>query len=77
MVEGVNTLGKILIVTGLLILFIGFVYVLSARIKIPFVGRLPGDIVIQKKNFSFYFPFTTCLLISAIVSLILYWTLRK
>lgn len=40
--------------------------------KIPFFGKLPGDIIIQKKNFTFYFPLVTSLLLSLLVSLILY-----
>ncbi|OGX23479.1 MAG: hypothetical protein A3J51_02595 [Omnitrophica WOR_2 bacterium RIFCSPHIGHO2_02_FULL_45_21] len=39
--------------------------------KIPFLGRLPGDIYISKKNFTFYFPLLTSLLISALISLVL------
>jgi hypothetical protein len=40
--------------------------------RIPFLGRLPGDIVIQKKNFTFYFPLVTSILISVILSLVFY-----
>jgi hypothetical protein len=61
--------GKILIYTGLLIAVIGFfIYMFD---KLPFnLGRLPGDIYIKKDNFVFYFPLTTSILISVILSLI-------
>ncbi len=45
--------------------------------KIPGAGKLPGDILIKKENFTFYFPLTTCLLASAILSLILFLWQRK
>ena len=69
-----NTLGKILIGMGILMIIIGGLFIIGG--KIPFIGRLPGDIAIQKKNFSFYFPITTCIIISIIFSLIM-WLLRK
>lgn len=55
--------GSILISVGVLLLFIN---------KIPFLGKLPGDIFIQRKNFAFYFPFATSILISIILSII-FW----
>ncbi len=69
-----STLGKILIGMGILMIIIGGLFVIGG--KIPFIGRLPGDIAIQKKNFSFYFPITTCIIISIIFSLIM-WLFRK
>ncbi len=60
--------GAILIVAGLLITFGG---------RLPFrLGRLPGDIVIRGKNSVFYFPLATCLLLSLVLSFIL-WLLRR
>jgi hypothetical protein len=56
-------LGAVLIVVGLVILFLP---------KLPFPGKLPGDIVIRKENFTFYFPLATSIVISLVVSLILY-----
>jgi hypothetical protein len=61
-------LGKILMVCGGLMLVVGVVLTLSG--KIPWLGRLPGDIIIQRDNFSFYFPLTTCLLLSVVLSLV-------
>lgn len=62
-------LGKILMVCGGMMLVVGVLLTLSG--KIPWLGRLPGDMIIQRDNFSFYFPLTTCLLLSVVLSLIL------
>jgi hypothetical protein len=67
-------LGKILMVCGGMMLVVGVLLTLSG--KIPWLGRLPGDIIIQRDNFSFYFPLTTCLLLSVVLSLIV-WFLRR
>lgn len=67
-------LGKLLVVAGLLIA--GFGLYLSLGGKLPPLGRLPGDIHVQRENFSFYFPLGTCLLISAVLTL-LFWLFRK
>ena len=56
--------GMILLVTGLIMLFVP---------RFPFPGRLPGDIVIDKGNFKMFIPFTTSILISIVLSLILYF----
>ncbi|MGH7795716.1 MAG: DUF2905 domain-containing protein [Candidatus Binatia bacterium] len=63
-------LAKTLIVFGLLLLAVGLVLSLSG--KLPWIGHLPGDITIQRGRFTVYFPITTCILISVIVSLVLY-----
>ena len=65
-----QAIGKTLIIFG--IILIGFGLLLTLANKIPFIGRPPGDIYIQKKNFSFYFPIATSILISVILSLI-FW----
>ncbi|MDD5195229.1 MAG: DUF2905 domain-containing protein [Candidatus Omnitrophica bacterium] len=67
-----NILGKSLIAIGMLIALIGAGILIFSRFKIPFLGRLPGDILIQKKNFTFYFPIATSILASVILSLVLY-----
>lgn len=69
-----NSLGKILIITGLVLIITGIIFVLGA--KIPHLGRLPGDIYIQRKGFSFYFPITTAILISIFLSLI-FWIFNR
>jgi hypothetical protein len=64
-----NGLGRPLIILGLMLVAAGLV--LSIAPRIPWLGRLPGDITIKREHFSFYFPLATCILISAVVSLIL------
>lgn len=61
-------LGKILILLGVFMILIGLFLLLGE--KIPWVGRLPGDIIIRKKNFTFYFPIVTSILISIILTLL-------
>jgi hypothetical protein len=65
-----ENIGKLLIVTGIVIAVVGALLMFSGRIS--WLGRLPGDIVVQKKNFTIYFPVVTCILIS-IVFTIIYW----
>lgn len=67
-------LGKSLIVFGLVIAALGVV--LSFAGKIPWLGRLPGDIYVKRDSFTFYFPLATSIIVSVILSLIL-WLLRK
>ncbi len=66
--------GKIFIVTGILMILVGLG--LTFGDKIPFLGKLPGDIAIKKENFSFYFPITTSIVISIILT-ILFSIFRK
>ncbi|MEE9605746.1 MAG: DUF2905 domain-containing protein [Candidatus Scalindua sp.] len=70
----VTDFGKLFIFIGLLLVVIGFVFIIGN--KIPFIGKLPGDIVIERRNFNFYFPITTCIIVSIILSLI-FWLLGK
>lgn len=67
-------LGRSLIVLGLIIVAVGVVLTFAG--KIPWVGRLPGDIYVKRGSFTFYFPLATSILISVILSFIL-WLLRK
>lgn len=69
-----GSLAKMLIFFGILLIVIGGVILLAN--KIPGIGRLPGDIYIQKQNFSFYFPITTCIIISIILSII-FWLFKR
>lgn len=61
-------LGKILIFSGFVFIALGLIIVFGGRI--PGLGRLPGDILIKKENITFYFPLTTSLILSAILSLL-------
>ncbi len=70
-----NDIGKILVGFGLLIALAGVVLVLVGRV--PWIGRLPGDIHIQRGNFTFYFPLATSLLLSVVLTLLLYVVGRR
>ena len=63
-------LGRALLLLG--VVFAGLGVILLFGPRIPWLGRLPGDIAIQRDGFSFYFPLTSCLLASALISLILW-----
>jgi len=62
------TMGKMLIIAGIILIFAGLAFLFVD--KIPFLGRLPGDIYIKKERFSFYFPITTSIVISIILTII-------
>lgn len=66
-------MSRTLIIIGITLIVVGLAWPWLARIGL---GRLPGDIVIERENFRFYFPLTTAILISVVVSLI-FWLLRK
>ena len=65
-----SEIGKLLIVLGLLIAVAGVAIVLAGRL--PWIGRLPGDIHVQRGNFTFYFPLATSILVSLVLTLI-FW----
>jgi cell division protein FtsW (lipid II flippase) len=67
-------LGKTLFIIGIMLTAVGIVMIYFH--KIPFLGRLPGDIYIKKDNFSFFFPLTTSIVISAVLSL-LFWIFKS
>lgn len=66
-------MSRTLIVIGIVIIAIGVAWPLLARLGL---GRLPGDIVVERENFRFYFPITTAILVSLVISLI-FWLLKK
>jgi len=70
----VNDLGKFLVVAGLLIAAVGAL--LWSGVGKGWLGRLPGDINYSKGDFSFHFPVVTCLIVSAVLTLLM-WLLRK
>jgi uncharacterized protein YybS (DUF2232 family) len=69
-----DSVGKLLIVFGLLIAVVGVILLLAGRL--PWLGRLPGDISIQRGNWTFYFPLATSLLISIVLTLI-FWVIGR
>jgi hypothetical protein len=69
--QGFETMGKMLILMGLFVLMVGLILTFAPRLRIPFLGRLPGDIRIEREGFSFYFPIATCILLSIVLTLLL------
>jgi len=69
-------IAKIFFIFGLIFIFLSFVFYIGTKIKIPF-GKLPGDILIKKENFTFYFPIVTCILLSIILTLLFSLIWRK
>jgi hypothetical protein len=65
----VPELGRLLVVAGAFVVLIGLVFMLGARI--PFLGRLPGDISFSRGNTHFYFPLATSLLLSVVLTVLL------
>jgi len=66
-----SDLGKILVLAGAVVIVAGIALMLAGRANIP-LGRLPGDIVYRGKNTTFYFPLATSILISVVLSVVLY-----
>jgi len=75
MTDGVQYIGRFLVILGIVIAAVGGVLLFSG--KITWLGRLPGDIIIQRKNFTFYFPLATSILLSIILTFILWLTGRR
>lgn len=69
--DRMNELGKLLIFLGAGLVLLGVVFILAG--KVPWMGRLPGDIFIRRENFSLYFPITTGILLSILLSVIMYF----
>jgi hypothetical protein len=70
-------MGKLLLIIGIVIALLGFVFMLAGNFHISWLGHLPGDFSFRGKNFSFYFPLTTSLLASIILSVIIWIITRK
>jgi len=66
-----GSIGRLLVIAGLAIAVIGALIIFLSKANIP-IGRLPGDIVIHKKNFTFYFPLATSIVLSVSLSLLFY-----
>ena len=65
------SLGKFFFILGIFFVGLGLFFIFFE--KIPFLGKLPGDILIKKKNFVFFFPLGTCIFLSLLLSLIFYF----
>jgi hypothetical protein len=72
-----SEIGKFLIVIGIVIAVLGLVFLLSGKFNLSWLGHLPGDISFKGKNFSFYFPLTTSLLVSVVLSIVIWLINRK
>ena len=70
MKKAMNEAAKVLIILGAVLIAIGVLLLLVQ--KTPFPGRIPGDIVIKREHFTFYFPLATSIIISVLLSLVLY-----
>jgi hypothetical protein len=70
-----DAIGRVLLALGLVLAVVGLALVASAHWGLP-LGRLPGDLRIERPGFRFYLPITTCLAVSAVVSLV-FWLLSK
>ena len=69
------SLGKIIVMAGVFLVVLGLILMFGEHI--PFIGKLPGDIHIQKKNFSFHFPITTCIILSLLLTLVFHLLRRR
>ena len=69
-----SDVGKLLVIFGLLIVAVGVLLMLVGRV--PWIGRLPGDILIERGNWTFYFPLATSLLLSLVLTLI-FWLVGR
>jgi hypothetical protein len=74
-VSPINDIARMLVVFGLLIALVGVALMLVGRI--PWLGRLPGDIHIQRGNWTFYFPLATSLLLSVVLTVVLWVVGRR
>jgi hypothetical protein len=72
----VISLGKFLIVVGVAVIAVGLLLTLTGKLNIP-LGRLPGDFSYRRGNFAFYFPLGTSILISILLSLVLWFFSRR
>ncbi len=70
--NGFQGFGKTLVDLGAIVVLIGVVFMLSEKIHFPFLGKLPGDIHIKGRNFQFYFPIATSIVLSVLLTLILW-----
>jgi len=72
--SGIEQIGKFLVIAGIVVIAVGGLMMLSG--KIPWLGRLPGDIIVQRKNFTFYFPLATSIILSILLTLV-FWLMGR
>ncbi|MCX6339457.1 MAG: DUF2905 domain-containing protein [Candidatus Aureabacteria bacterium] len=72
--DDLRLIGRYLIMAGVLLCIMGGLFLLSE--KVTWLGHLPGDIHVERKNFRFYFPLGTCIALSVILSILL-WLIRR
>ncbi|MCK5504404.1 MAG: DUF2905 domain-containing protein [Thermodesulfovibrionia bacterium] len=77
MPDPLQHIAKLFIAFGIIFTVLGALLLLFKNSGIPFLGKLPGDIVLQRKNFTFHFPVATSILLSIILSVIFYFISRK
>ncbi len=70
MTDGLGSIGKMMILIGAFLVVAGILLIVFQ--KIPFLGKLPGDILIKKDRFTLYFPLATSIILSILISLVLY-----
>jgi hypothetical protein len=70
-------LGKVLMIVGVIVAVLGLILSLAGKGFLPWIGRLPGDLYFKGKNFSVYFPLATSILISIVLSGILWFIHRR
>jgi hypothetical protein len=73
---GLGAAGRVLVAVGALVALVGVLLVLADRFPGLRLGRLPGDVAIERQNFRFYFPLGTSILLSIVLTLVL-WLLRR
>ena len=64
-----ENIGKLILIFGIILIIVGALFIFFG--KIPYIGKLPGDIFYKRGNFTFYFPILTCIIISIILTIIL------
>ena len=69
-----ESLGRLLVLTGIFILILGLLVMFWG--KVPLLGKLPGDVLLQKGNYQFFFPIVTCLVISAVLTIVINLIIR-
>jgi hypothetical protein len=70
-----NEIGRVLLIFGLVLAVVGLVLIFADRI--PLLGRLPGDILVKRKNFTVYIPLATMILLSVVITVILNLVFRR